>query len=185
MSRRARSSGNHSPSSDNDTILASVQVAQTLQQHFDQGGDDTAPTRGIHIAHHTKSQCSVETTNASSQSHIGSGGGSSKFPQIEKGGGLGGAELDDELIFDLDIDLEANDMARQGTNNVGIGMVFRDHLGNVIATLSQKVDLIHSVEMAEALVARRVVVLARELSLFNMIIEGDFLRVIQALKCSG
>ena len=73
----------------------------------------------------------------------------------------------------------------EGTNSVGIGVVFRDHSGNVIATLSQKVNSIHSVEMAEALTARRVVVLAREQSLFNMIIEGDFLRVIQALKCSG
>ena len=70
-------------------------------------------------------------------------------------------------------------------NSVGIGVVFRDHLGNVIATLSQKVDSIHSVKMAEMLVARRVVVLAKELSLFNMIIEGYCLCVIQALKCSG
>lgn len=70
-------------------------------------------------------------------------------------------------------------------NSVGIGVVFRDHSGNVIATLSQKVDSIRLVKMAKMLVARRVVVLDRELSLFNMIIEGYCLRVIQALKCSG
>ena len=39
--------------------------------------------------------------------------------------------------------------------------------------------------MAEALVARRVVVFARDLSLFNVIIEGDCLRVIQALNYPG
>ena len=31
----------------------------------------------------------------------------------------------------------------EGTNSVGIGVVFRDHSGNVIATLSQKVNSIH------------------------------------------
>ena len=102
-----------SSSSDNDTILASVQVTQTLQRHFNRGGDDTAPVGGIHKAHRTKSRCSVETSNASSQSCTSLGGGSSQFLQIDEGGGPRGAELEDELIFDLDMDLEANDMARQ------------------------------------------------------------------------
>lgn len=39
--------------------------------------------------------------------------------------------------------------------------------------------------MAEALAARRVVIFARELSLFNNIVVGDCLHVIQALKRSG
>ena len=39
--------------------------------------------------------------------------------------------------------------------------------------------------MAEALTARSPVIFARELSLFNIIVEGDCLHVIQALKCSG
>ena len=72
-----------------------------------------------------------------------------------------------------------------GTNSVGIGVVVKDHLGCVISTLSQQVNSIHSVDIAEALAARQAVVLARELSLFNMIFEGDCLRVIQALQCSG
>ena len=46
-------------------------------------------------------------------------------------------------------------------------------------------NLIHSVDTAEALAARRSVVLERELSLFNVIFEGDCLCVIQALQCSG
>jgi len=39
--------------------------------------------------------------------------------------------------------------------------------------------------LAEALVARLAVVLARELSLFDVIFEGDCLQIIQALKNSG
>ena len=39
--------------------------------------------------------------------------------------------------------------------------------------------------MAEALAAQRAVIFARELSLFNIIVKGDCLHVIQALKCSS
>ena len=39
--------------------------------------------------------------------------------------------------------------------------------------------------MAEALVARRAVEFARELSLFDVILEGDCLWVVQALNASG
>jgi len=53
-----------------------------------------------------------------------------------------------------------------------------------MAALSQKVELVQSVEMAEALAARRVVAFARELSFFEVQIEGDCLRVIQALHDS-
>ena len=53
----------------------------------------------------------METTNASSQSHTSSGGGSSQFPWTKEGGDLGGMELEDELMFDLDADLVADDMA--------------------------------------------------------------------------
>ena len=72
-----------------------------------------------------------------------------------------------------------------GINNIGIGVVVRDHLGCVIAALSQQVKSILSVKMAKALAARRAVILAGELSLFNVIFEGDCVRVIQALQCSG
>ena len=42
-------------------------------------------------------------------------------------------------------------------------------------------NLIHSEEIVEALAMRWAVVLAGKLSLFNIIFEGDCLRVIQAL----
>ena len=55
-----------SSSSDDDIVLASVQVAWTLQRHFNRGGVDPVPLEGIYIAHCTRSRCSVQTTNASS-----------------------------------------------------------------------------------------------------------------------
>ena len=55
----------------------------------------------------------------------------------------------------------------------GIGMVFRDHMGQIIAALSQKIPLIQSVELAEAMAAHRAVLFTKELSLFNVEIEGD------------
>jgi len=82
-----------------------------------------------------------------------------------------------EVCFKANFDASLFD----GTNSVRIGVVVRDHLGCVIAALSQQVNLIHSVDIAEALAARQAVVLARELSLFNVIFEGDCLCVIQAL----
>ncbi|KAK7841078.1 hypothetical protein CFP56_015809 [Quercus suber] len=63
-------------------------------------------------------------------------------------------------------------------------MVCRDSEGNLLAALGQKVGLVQSVEMAEALVARRAVVFARELSVFEVHIEGDCHCVIQALQAS-
>ena len=53
-------------------------------------------------------------TSASSQSYIGLGGDSSQFPRTEEGGGPRGKELDDELMFDIDADLEADDRAGPG-----------------------------------------------------------------------
>nr|XP_023921584.1 uncharacterized protein LOC112033036 [Quercus suber] len=72
-----------------------------------------------------------------------------------------------------------------GLDCAGIGVVLRDSSGNVIAALSQWIDHTSSVELAEALAARRAVVLARELSLFDVIFEGDCLRIVQALKNTG
>ena len=66
----------------------------------------------------------------------------------------------------------------------GIGVVFRDHTGQVIAALSQKIPLVQPVELAEALAARRGVGFALELSLFSVELEGDCSRVISALNAS-
>lgn len=51
--------------------------------------------------------------------------------------------------------------------------------------LGQNLGKVQSTKMAEAWAARRAVIFARELNLFNIIVEGDCLHVIQALKRSG
>ena len=73
----------------------------------------------------------------------------------------------------------------EGSGSAGIGVVYRDHTGNVITALSQKIVSTQLVEIAEALATRRAVIFTRELSLFNMIIKGDCLGVLQALNCAG
>jgi len=60
-------------------------------------------------------------------------------------------------------------------------VVFRDHIGQIIAALSQKLPLVQSVELAEALAARRVLLFAKELSLLGVELEEDYSRVIKAL----
>ena len=72
-----------------------------------------------------------------------------------------------------------------GSDYAGIGVVFRDSSGNVITTLSQWIGYTPSVELVEAMVTRRTVVLAKEFSLFDVIIEGDCLRVAWALENFG
>ncbi|XP_023914568.1 uncharacterized protein LOC112026118 [Quercus suber] len=68
------------------------------------------------------------------------------------------------------------------SNFAETGVVFRDCMGEVIGALSQKILLPQSVEHAEALAASRAVQLATELCLFDVIFEGDSLRVITAIN---
>ena len=55
----------------------------------------------------------------------------------------------------------------------------------IIAALSQHIPLSQSVEMVEALALRRAVVFTQELSMTNLIIEGDYYRVRHALVDSS
>ena len=61
-------------------------------------------------------------------------------------------------------------------------MVIRDCHDHIIVALSQKIWKPNSVEAAEVLAACRAVVFAKELCIFKVIMEGDCLRVVQALK---
>ena len=59
------------------------------------------------------------------------------------------------------------------TRLAGVGVVVHDCDGQIFGALRQNIGLVQSVDMAEALVARRAVRLATELCLFQVIIEGD------------
>ena len=64
----------------------------------------------------------------------------------------------------------------------GIGVVVRDHRGEVMAALSQKIALPQSVALAEARAAHKAITFAQELSFFRIQVEGDCLGVIRALQ---
>jgi ribonuclease HI len=68
------------------------------------------------------------------------------------------------------------------SNEAGIGVVARDHNGLCIATLSQKIRYPHSVDITEALAARRAVQFARELGLHSVEFEGDSTCITDALN---
>ena len=54
----------------------------------------------------------------------------------------------------------------------GIGVVYQDHAGNFIAALSQKIAMVQSVRLTEVFAARRSMVFAKKLSLFQVMIMG-------------
>ena len=57
-------------------------------------------------------------------------------------------------------------------------MVFHDFHGQIIAALSHKIPLVQSIELVEAMAARYAMVFAKELSLFDVEIEGDCARFL-------
>ncbi|XP_075657295.1 uncharacterized protein LOC142627336 [Castanea sativa] len=67
-------------------------------------------------------------------------------------------------------------------HEIGLGVVIRDGTGHVIATSSQKIRLPHFVETTEVLAALQAIVFAKELSVFKVVVEGDCLKAVQALK---
>ena len=64
----------------------------------------------------------------------------------------------------------------------GLGVVVRDVEGMVIAALSQNIQLPSSVDSVEALAARCAIILAQEISLTQVVVEGDSLKVIAAIN---
>ena len=72
----------------------------------------------------------------------------------------------------------------ENIGSAGIGVAIRDSDGEIIAALSQRIPLPFSVEMAEAMAARRALLFAQELSLYKVMMEGDCLRVVSALNSS-
>ena len=72
-----------------------------------------------------------------------------------------------------------------GLGMAGLGVVVRDYSGHIIVALSQKIWSPHSMEMAKALARNRALVFAQELSLSQVVIEGDSLQIVQAVNSQG
>lgn len=72
----------------------------------------------------------------------------------------------------------------ENIGSAGIGVAIRDIEGEIITTLSQRIPLPFSVDMAEAMAACRALLFAQELSLSKVMMEGDCLRVVSALNSS-
>jgi len=68
----------------------------------------------------------------------------------------------------------------EGSARAGSGVVVRDAEGMIIAALSQNIQLPSSVDLVEALAARRAILFAQELCLAHVVVEGDSLKVITA-----
>ena len=64
----------------------------------------------------------------------------------------------------------------------GIGAVIRNHDGAVMASCAEKLNQTYKVEEIEALAALKALQLAYDLGFQNVILEGDSLGLIQALK---
>ncbi|XP_050280472.1 uncharacterized protein LOC126721479 [Quercus robur] len=70
----------------------------------------------------------------------------------------------------------------ESSARAGLGVVVRDAEGMIIAALSQNIKLPSSVDLVEALAARRAILFAQELCLGQVMVEGDSLRVITAIN---
>ena len=67
-------------------------------------------------------------------------------------------------------------------NMSGVGVVIRDCYGEVLAYCSDKISHAYEAEVTEALAAQKALSFAQELGFQNVILEGDELGLIQALK---
>jgi ribonuclease HI len=67
------------------------------------------------------------------------------------------------------------------TNEAGLGAIIRNHRGEVMASLCQRIPYPHLVAAVEASAARAAVNLVLELGFREMDIEGDSLEIINAL----
>ena len=69
---------------------------------------------------------------------------------------------------------------RQSSSTV-IGVIIRDNKGEAIGALSMPTPLSNSVAVLEALACRRALLFAKEISLRQVVFEGDFAMVIQVV----
>jgi ribonuclease HI len=67
------------------------------------------------------------------------------------------------------------------SNAAGIGVIIRNHQGEVMGSLSQRFPFPHSVEAVEASAARSAIQFARDLGFTKIDLEGDSKTVVEAL----
>ena len=63
----------------------------------------------------------------------------------------------------------------------GIGVVVRNELGQMMASLAEKLLMPQTVEILKAMAARRAMIFMEELGLYRVIFEGDLEIVVKAL----
>jgi ribonuclease HI len=68
------------------------------------------------------------------------------------------------------------------SNEAGLGTIIRNHRGEVMGSLSQKVPLPHSVEAVEASVARSAIQFAKDLGFTAIDLEGDSKTIVEFLQ---
>ena len=67
-------------------------------------------------------------------------------------------------------------------NKSGVGVVIRDNNGAVLASCSEKLSQAYKAEETETLAALKALMFTHELGFQRIILEGDALGLIQALK---
>ena len=67
------------------------------------------------------------------------------------------------------------------SNAAGIGVIVRNHQGEVMGSLSQRIPFPHSVEALEASAARSAIQFAKDLGFTKIVLEGDSKTVVDAL----
>ena len=70
----------------------------------------------------------------------------------------------------------------EGSARARLGVVVRDAEGMIIAAMCQNIQLPSSVDLVEALAARRAILFSQELCLAHVMVEGDSLKVITAIN---
>jgi hypothetical protein len=67
---------------------------------------------------------------------------------------------------------------------MGVGVVIRDGMGQVLAALSQPVLAVYDPATAKAFAARRAVEFCLEVRIYDVFLEGESLSVVKAMKYS-
>jgi hypothetical protein len=70
----------------------------------------------------------------------------------------------------------------KNSRKMGVGIIFKDSIGEVLVTLLASKEYIIEHDIAEAMAALRAVRLCCELGFYKVVLEVDALQVVQALS---